>query len=100
MSSIYNAYIPGGEPYEKIPEDGPPGFGSLFSSLFGKNTDSASHSSASGGLSGLLKKLGLNKLDSGDLLLLLILFLLVREGDHSDIFVVLALAAVFLLDGD
>ena len=65
MSSIYNAYIPGGGPYEKIPEEHPPGFESMFSSLLG--------SKGTGGLSGLLGKLGLGKLDSGDILLLLIL---------------------------
>lgn len=91
MSSIYNSYIPGGGPYEKIPEDDPPGFERIFSSLLGSGED------AGGRLSGLLKKL---KLDSGDVLLLLILFLLLKEGDHSDLFLLLALGAVFFLDND
>ena len=91
MSSIYNTYIPGCGPYEKIPEETPPGSDSAASSIF---------SSVSGGLSGLLGKLNLNKLDSGDLLLLLILCLLMKEGDGSDWVLLLALAAVFLLDGD
>lgn len=81
VSSIYNAYIPGGGPYEKIPEEHPPGFESMFSSLLG--------SKGTGGLSGLLGKLGLGKLDSGDILLLLILFLLWREGDHFDLVLLL-----------
>ena len=64
---MYNAYIPGGEPYETIPEDhDPPGFHRLF-----EKEGSA--------ISGLLKKLGLHKLDSGDLLLLLLLSLLVLQ---------------------
>ena len=92
MSSIYNAYIPGGGPYEKIPEELPPGFESMFSSLLG--------SKGTGGLSGLLGKLGLGKLDSGDILLLLILFLLWREGDHFDLVLLLALAFLFLRDSD
>ena len=92
VSSIYNAYIPGGGPYEKIPEEHPPGFESMFSSLLG--------SKGTGGLSGLLGKLGLGKLDSGDILLLLILFLLWREGDHFDLVLLLALAFLFLRDSD
>ena len=43
---------------------------------------------------------GLGKLDSGDILLLLILFLLWREGDHFDLVLLLALAFLFLRDSD
>ena len=50
--------------------------------------------------SGLLEKLGLSKLDSGDILLLLILFLLWREGDHFDLVLLLALAFLFLRDDE
>ena len=92
MSSIYNAYIPGGGPYEKIPEDHPPGFESVVSSLLGGKTG--------GGLSGLLGKLGLSKVDSGDILLLLILFLLWREGDAFDLVLLLALALLFLREDE
>lgn len=99
MSFIYNAYIPGGEPYEKIPEEDPPGFDGIFSSLFGKLGERETEGTK-GKLSGLLKKFGLDRLDSGDILLLLILFLLLREGDHSDIFILLAIGAVFLFDND
>ena len=85
---MYNAYIPGGEPYETIPEDhDPQGFHRLF-----EKEGSA--------ISGLLKKLGLHKLDSGDLLLLLLLFLLWREGDSFDWVLLAALALLFLRDGD
>ena len=63
----------------------------MFSSLLG--------SKGTGGLSGLLGKLGLGKLDSGDILLL-ILFLLWREGDHFDLVLLLALAFLFLRDSD
>ena len=92
MSSIYNAYIPGGGPYEKIPEEHPPGCESVVSSLLGGKTG--------GGLSGLLGKLGLSKLDSGDILLLLILFLLWREGDAFDLVLLLALALLFLREDE
>ena len=91
MSSIYNAYRPGGGPYEKIPEDTPPGPASLFSSLLGGQGKK--------GVGGLLGSLGLDKWDSGDLLLLLILFLLLREGDSFDGVLLLALAAALLREG-
>ena len=85
---MYNAYIPGGEPYETIPEEHrPPG----SHDLFGKE---------SGALSSLLEKLGFHKLDSGDLLLLLLLFLLWREGDSFDWVLLVALALLFLRDED
>ena len=57
----------------------------MFSSLLG--------SKGTGGLSGLLGKLGLGKLDSGDILLW-------REGDHFDLVLLLALAFLFLRDSD
>ena len=97
MSSIYNAYIPGGAPYEKISEGSPPGSDCRSSSASGKSSGK-SPGSPLAGLSGLLGKLG--KLDSGDLLLLLILFLLLKEGEQTDWVLLLALAAVFFLDGD
>jgi hypothetical protein len=85
---MYNAYIPGGEPYETIPEEqGPSG----SHNLFGKE---------GGALSSFLEKLGLHKLDRGDLLLLLLLFLLWREGDSFDWVLLAALALLFLRDGD
>lgn len=89
MSCIFNAYIPGEGPYEKIPEDRPPGSGGIFSSLLGPG--------AAGGLQGLVERFRLDRLDSGDLLLLLILVLLLREGERSDAVTVLAIAAVLLL---
>ncbi|MCI8414091.1 MAG: hypothetical protein HFF00_00490 [Ruminiclostridium sp.] len=86
---MYNAYIPGGQPYEMIPEEPPPGPAPAPGpSRTEKPTE---------GLMGLWKKLGLSKLESGDLLLLLILFLLLREGDKFDPILLMALAAIFLL---
>ena len=91
MSSIYNAYIPGEGPYEHIPEEPPPGWGATLSSLLGGK---------GGGLTSLLQKLGFGKVDSGDLLLMLILFLLWREGDQLDWVLLLGLALLFLRDSD
>lgn len=48
-----------------------------------------------GGLPGLLKSLHLDQFDSGDLLLLLILLYLLKEGDDLDL--VIALGAVLLM---
>ena len=87
---MYNAYIPGCEPYEKIPEETTPG-----SEQVKKNTPK--EKGVLGGLRCLLQKLGMCKLQSRDLLLLLILFLLLREGDKFDSVLLLALAAIFLL---
>ena len=91
MSSIYNAYIPGDGPYENIPEEHSPGWGATLSSLLGGK---------GGGLTSLLQKLGFGKVDSGDLLLMLILFLLWREGDQLDWVLLLGLALLFLRDSD
>lgn len=91
VSSIYNAYIPGEGPYENIPEEHPPGWGATLSSLLGGK---------GGGLTSLLQKLGFGKVDSGDLLLMLILFLLWREGDQLDWVLLLGLALLFLRDSD
>ncbi len=84
---MYNAYIPGGSPYENVPEASPPG-----------RDARAASSGPLAGLSGLLGRLG--KADAGDLLLLLLLFLLFKEGEQTDWLLLLALAAVLLLDGD
>ena len=53
---MYNAYIPNKPPHEKIPEGPPPGFES-------------SCSAPTASLKGLWDRLGLGKLDTGDLLL-------------------------------
>ena len=93
MSSIYHAYFPHEPAYERIPEQEDDNKRErFFSSLFRHEKNA--------GASGIFQKLKLDHLDSGDLLLLLILFLLLREGDRSDAVVALAIAAIFLLDGD
>ena len=90
---MYNAYIPNGTPYEKIPEDQmPPGSDTFFPGSWGPKLKEA--------LSGLLGKFKRDTVDSGDLLLLLILFLLLKEEDHSDALLLLGLAALFFLGED
>ena len=57
---------------------------SLLSGLLGKN----------GLLSGILEKLKLDDLDTGDLLLLLILFLLFRDGEDDELLIALGLLLI------
>ena len=61
------------------------GVESLFGALSGQ------------GLNGLVRRLGLSRLDCGDLLLLLVLLLLWKE-DQADPILLLTLAAAFLLE--
>ena len=102
---MYNRYIPNGAVYTRIPveeektgprgrlpEDAPlaggpertPG-GLPFSiaSLLGGGTRGG------GGLTGLLRSLKLDRLDSGDILLLLIVLLLLWEGDDLELVIAL-----------
>lgn len=57
---------------------------SLLGGLFGKE----------GLLSGILDKLNLNELDTGDLLLLVILFLLFRDGGDEELLIALGLLLI------
>ena len=107
---MYNRYIPNGAVYTRIPveeektgprgrlpEDAPlaggpertPG-GLPFSiaSLLGGGTRGG------GGLTGLLRSLKLDRLDSGDILLLLIVLLLLWEGDDLELVIALGLALI------
>lgn len=83
---MYNRYIPAGSAYQPLEEDG--------------GQDAPAHSGPLEGvgdaLSGLLKRFHLSHMDSGDLLLLLILLLLVSDGeDRLDWIIVLGLAVAF-----
>ncbi len=57
---------------------------SLPGGLFGKD----------GLISGILEKLNLNNLDTGDLLLLVLLFLLFREGEDEELLIALGLLLI------
>jgi len=52
------------------------------------------------GLSGLLKTLHLDKIDSGDILLLLIMLYLLKEGDDMDLVIALGLTLIMGLGDD
>ncbi len=103
---MYNRYIPEGTEYARIPEEEPDraprgegkrrnggggngGFdlGKLFSA-FGQKENA-------GGLTGILKKLNLDGIDTGDILLLLIILLVFLDGDDLDL--VIALGVMLLL---
>ena len=77
---MYNRYIRNdGGSYEYIPFQDPP---------------SGSGSGGSGILSGLLEKFNLKDMDKGDLLLLFILFLLLREGEDEELLIALGLLLI------
>ena len=103
---MYNRYIPNGAVYTRIPveeekttsrvrpsegsppTDGPGGLPFSIASLLGSGAGKG------GGLTGLLRSLKLDRLDSGDILLLLIVLLLLWEGDDLELVIALGLALI------
>ena len=107
---MYNRYIPNGAVYTRIPveeektapqnrppvgspppsgpERAPGGLPFSIASLLGGGTGKGS------GLTGLLRSLKLDRLDSGDILLLLIVLLLLWEGDDLELVIALGLALI------
>ena len=100
---MYNRYIPpeGYTPVEPAAESRSesPGSGrnaspfSFLSSLLGGGgaRSGGEEGRKSSGLSGILDRLGLGKLDRGDILLLLVLIYLFRETDDDEWLIILAL---------
>ena len=102
---MYNRYIPGRNGYDRVrveddvppagqtgPSEGPPEPERARSP-----GDEAGKQSA-GVLSSLLKTLKLERLDTGDILLLLILLFLFLEGDDLELVITLALLLLLGLD--
>ena len=102
---MYNRYIPGRSGYDRVrveddvppagqarPSEGPPEPEGARSP-----GDEAGKQSA-GVLSSLLKTLKLERLDTGDILLLLILLFLFLEGDDLELVITLALLLLLGLD--
>lgn len=107
---MYNRYIPNGAVYTRIPveeekttsrvrpsegspptdgpERAPGGLPFSIASLLGSGAGKG------GGLTGLLRSLKLDRLDSGDILLLLIVLLLLLEGDDLELVIALGLALI------
>ena len=91
---MYNRYIPRSGGYDRVPmEDAPP---RRETGDFRRDRRPPPAGGAAGGgqgswLTGLLKGLGLEELDRGDILLLLILIYLFRESDDEEWLIILAL---------
>lgn len=90
---MYNRYIPQDAAYTPVegasrPGPGPHRQSFRLSELLGRKEGQS-------GLSGLLKSLHLENIDSGDILLLLIMLYLLVEGD--DLELVIALGLVLLM---
>lgn len=93
---MYNRYCPQGG-YQNLGPDAPAGkrpsgsdgaplagrLGSLLQNLLG--------GSKNAGGTGILEALGLNRLDKGDILLVLVLIYLFRESDDDEWLIILAL---------
>ncbi len=105
MRATYNRYIPDAE--AQIPVDRPgsktggpsPGPGKvtgLLSGLLGRGDGAENR--ASQALAGLLKSLHLEHLDTGDILLgLIVLFLVLEDGDDLDLIITLGLTILLSL---
>lgn len=112
---MYNRYIPEDESYTPVeppapaprpprPPERPSGSASVrlpdFLNLGGGSLSRLFSGGEGGGLSGLLKTLHLDRFDSGDVLLLLILLYLLVEGDDMELVIALGLALLMGLGED
>ena len=83
---MYNRYIPNGISYTRIPEEEAPA-----APPPGPERPEEPGEKKAAELSGLLRGLRLEGLDTGDVLLLLILLLLFLEGDDWELIITLGL---------
>ena len=105
---MYNRYIPSGASYTRIPvsepedaaETGRGGQNSAPAGGPGGFSPAGLPSGEGGGLARLLGALKLEKLDSGDILLLLIVLLLLLEGDDLELVIALGLVLILGLDDE
>ena len=101
---MYNRYIRNDTgQYQRIPVQEtppppppppPPGGGPDHGPGPGTYRNPPPPSGGKGFLSGILEKLNLKDLDTGDLLLLFILFLLLREGEDEELLIALGLLLI------
>lgn len=92
--AIYNRYIPNGAAYTRITEEdsassAPPSF---------PQEEAENPKEDKKGLASILKGLKLDGLDTGDILLLLILLFLFLEGDDMELIITLGLMLLLGLD--
>lgn len=108
---MYNRYIPRDTSYERIPEPEPTSSRPAGSQFFRHETRRPPPPSApkgtnplegiTGKLGGLLKQFHLQDLDSGDILLVLILiFLFLESDDNLELVITLGLLLLFGLFGE
>lgn len=114
---MYNRYIPDGAVYTRVPmEDDPPRRREQAAPQPRPEPRERPHSpqqpprpgqsllglpeGVQSSLKGLISSLGLEKLDSGDLLLFLILLLLLKEGDDLEMILALGLTLLMSLGDD
>lgn len=104
---MYNRYIPESRQGQvNVPEgtctrsepEGMFGIGQQWVRRLGESIGFLGGEAKNAGIAGILKGMGLEDLDSGDLLLLLILLLIFLEGDHTEM--VITLGLMLLLGGD
>ena len=104
MSRVYNRYIPNGASYTRIAEEddfpsAPRDAPAAASEAPGAPLAEApgGEPEKKGGLAGLLKSLKLDELDTGDILLLLIMLFLFLEGDDMELVITLGLILLLSL---
>ena len=95
---MYNRYIPNGASYTRIPEEDAPPVRTPPEPERPAEAEKVAEHKAAGGLSGLLKGLKLEGLDTGDGLLLLILLFLFLEGDDMELVITLGLLLLLGLE--
>lgn len=98
---MYNRYIPKQTRYEAAgspgPSSPPPSKGGLGSLLSGLGRGGAGEGIGQT-VSSILKSLHLDELDTGDILLaLIVLFLILEDGDNLDLIITLGLMILFSL---
>lgn len=112
---MYNRYIPDGAQYVPTGSQAPPpgvhqsagpsssrskpgGLSALLSGLFQGERGQSSGNSVSQAVSSVLKSFHLEHLDTGDILLaLIVLFLILEDGDDLDLIITLGLMILFSL---
>lgn len=99
---MYNRYIPNEAVYTKIGEENEPKQSDAPDHPSGESAtisapDKPSEEKKGEGLAGILKALKLEELDTGDILLLLIMLFLFLEGDDMELVITLGLILILSL---
>jgi hypothetical protein len=94
--AMYNRYIPSGTSYTRITENDPTEIPHTLSGSPGAGAEKDAEEKK--GLSAILKSLKLDDLDTGDVLILLILLFLFLEGDDIEMMITLGLMLLLGLD--